>query len=60
MDIPGQLGRLAAHGVWAPIGVEVWTEGNQRDPVAAAKRAMAALQMVKAQASESNASLTLP
>jgi len=51
MDIPGQLGRLAAHGVRAPIGVEVWAEGNQRDPVAAAKRAMAALQRVMARAS---------
>jgi sugar phosphate isomerase/epimerase len=46
MDVAEQLRRLARHGVEAPIGVEVWTEGNQLDPVAAARRAMDALRGV--------------
>ncbi len=46
MDVAGQLARLAAHGVRAPVGVEVWREGNQDEPVEAASRAYAALVAV--------------
>jgi hypothetical protein len=46
MDVAEQLRRLARHGVEAPIGVEVWTEGNQHEPVVAARRAMDALRSV--------------
>jgi 4-hydroxyphenylpyruvate dioxygenase len=46
MDVAGQLHRLADHGVQAPVGVEVWREGNQDDPAAAARRAFAALAAV--------------
>lgn len=46
MDVTGQLQRLANHGVRAPIGVEVWREGNQDEPAKAAERAYAALRAV--------------
>lgn len=46
MEVAAQLARLAEHGVRAPVGVEVWREGNQDEPVAAATRAHAALVTV--------------
>jgi sugar phosphate isomerase/epimerase len=46
MGVAGQMHRLMAHGVRAPVGVEVWTEGNQVDPSSAASRAMSSLRAV--------------